>query len=82
MKRNISVGVIVIGDIGRSPRMQYHTYSLSEEGFDVKVLGYNETNCNNKLLKDDQLIHIKPPPALLASNYILSYLLTSNLIVV
>lgn len=67
MKRNISVGVVVIGDIGRSPRMQYHAYSLGKEEFDVKILGYNETSCNDKLVKDSQLIHIKPPPLLFAN---------------
>ena len=70
MKRNISVGVVVIGDIGRSPRMQYHAYSLNEEGFDVKVLGYNETTCDHKLMKNNKLVHVKPPPTSLASNRI------------
>ncbi|XP_052869011.1 chitobiosyldiphosphodolichol beta-mannosyltransferase [Anopheles cruzii] len=32
--------VIVLGDIGRSPRMQYHVKSLSENGFTVDFIGY------------------------------------------
>lgn len=30
--------VVVLGDFGRSPRMQYHTWSLAEAGYDVHVL--------------------------------------------
>ncbi|XP_017113969.1 chitobiosyldiphosphodolichol beta-mannosyltransferase [Drosophila elegans] len=40
-KRNACV--IVLGDIGRSPRMQYHAQSLLEENFNVDVIGYLET---------------------------------------
>ena len=29
--------VVVLGDIGRSPRMQYHCLSLASEGVDVSV---------------------------------------------
>lgn len=32
--------VLVLGDIGRSPRMQYHTLSLVETGFIVDFCGY------------------------------------------
>uniref|UniRef100_A0A182NSN7 SET domain-containing protein n=1 Tax=Anopheles dirus TaxID=7168 RepID=A0A182NSN7_9DIPT len=32
--------VIVLGDIGRSPRMQYHVKSLSENDFSVDFIGY------------------------------------------
>mmetsp|Transcript_14557 Transcript_14557/g.31648 ORF Transcript_14557/g.31648 Transcript_14557/m.31648 type:complete len:520 (+) Transcript_14557:156-1715(+) len=32
--------VMVLGDIGRSPRMQYHTLSLLEEGHYVTLIGY------------------------------------------
>jgi beta-1,4-mannosyltransferase len=34
------VGVIVLGDIGRSPRMQYHAESISGSGIDVEFIGY------------------------------------------
>lgn len=36
-----SVCVVVVGDVGRSPRMQYHALSLAKEGFDVDVVGYS-----------------------------------------
>ncbi|XP_034255982.1 chitobiosyldiphosphodolichol beta-mannosyltransferase [Thrips palmi] len=35
-----SVCVVVVGDVGRSPRMQYHALSLAKEGFDVDLIGY------------------------------------------
>src|SRR5690348_13435234 len=31
--------VIVIGDLGRSPRMQYHAASLASAGADVDLIG-------------------------------------------
>ena len=34
------VQVVVLGDAGRSPRMQYHCLSLLEEGFAVDLVGY------------------------------------------
>jgi beta-1,4-mannosyltransferase len=36
------VAVVVIGDIGRSPRMQYHALSLADDGqYDVDLIGYD-----------------------------------------
>ena len=34
------VAVVVLGDIGRSPRMQYHSLSLAEHGYTVDLIGY------------------------------------------
>lgn len=34
------VQVVVMGDIGRSPRMQYHALSLVEAGCQVDLIGY------------------------------------------
>ena len=34
------VQVIVLGDAGRSPRMQYHCLSLVEQHFTVDLIGY------------------------------------------
>ena len=31
--------VLVLGDVGRSPRMQYHAMSLLDAGYDVTLLG-------------------------------------------
>lgn len=32
--------VVVLGDIGRSPRMQYHAISLAKHGAKVSLIGY------------------------------------------
>ncbi|TPX65593.1 chitobiosyldiphosphodolichol beta-mannosyltransferase [Spizellomyces sp. 'palustris'] len=34
------VVVLVLGDIGRSPRMQYHCLSIAKHGFEVHLVGY------------------------------------------
>jgi len=34
------VYIVVLGDIGRSPRMQYHAMSFARAGFEVYVFGY------------------------------------------
>lgn len=32
--------VLVLGDIGRSPRMQYHVLSFAKAGFRVDMVGF------------------------------------------
>jgi beta-1,4-mannosyltransferase len=39
----VSVQVLVLGDIGRSPRMQYHAMSIAKHGGRVDVIGYQGT---------------------------------------
>jgi beta-1,4-mannosyltransferase len=43
----VSVQVLVLGDIGRSPRMQYHAISIAKNGGRVDLIGYQgkETSC-------------------------------------
>ncbi|RXW12554.1 hypothetical protein EST38_g13298, partial [Candolleomyces aberdarensis] len=36
-----SVAILVLGDIGRSPRMMYHAQSFAENGFVTDVVGYS-----------------------------------------
>jgi beta-1,4-mannosyltransferase len=36
----LSVQVVVLGDIGRSPRMQYHSASIIQHGGRVELVGY------------------------------------------
>ena len=44
--------VVVLGDVGRSPRMQYHTVSLSEVGDErdtsVTLIGYSGKSVLNR----------------------------------
>lgn len=38
--KKCSVQVLVLGDIGRSPRMQYHASSIAKHGGSVQLIGY------------------------------------------
>lgn len=40
LKAGVSVQVVVLGDIGRSPRMQYQAVSLAKHGAQVQLVGY------------------------------------------
>lgn len=40
------IQVVVLGDVGRSPRMQYHSLSLVQQEFTVDLIGYG----GNKLI--------------------------------
>jgi beta-1,4-mannosyltransferase len=39
-KPKTRVQILVLGDIGRSPRMQYHALSLAKQGGEVVIIGY------------------------------------------
>ena len=38
------VCILVLGDIGRSPRMQYHALSCAKNGFEVDLIGFGGKN--------------------------------------
>jgi beta-1,4-mannosyltransferase len=38
------VCVIVLGDLGRSPRMNYHCLSFANAGYNVSFIGYKGLN--------------------------------------
>jgi beta-1,4-mannosyltransferase len=38
--RHKTVLILVLGDIGRSPRMMYHAESFAKEGWDTYLVGY------------------------------------------
>ena len=48
--------VFVLGDIGRSPRMQYHALSLIQNGFHVHFVGYEGSNPLIQL-QESPLVH-------------------------
>ena len=61
--------ILVLGDIGRSPRMMYHAESLAQHGWETIMIGYNETSPIPALL-ENPLVHILPlynPPNLMLS---------------
>ncbi|KAI9889494.1 MAG: mannosyltransferase [Vezdaea aestivalis] len=59
-----SVQILVLGDIGRSPRMQYHALSIAKHGGKVQLIGYRESDIHPELLKysNVQILAISPPP--------------------
>jgi beta-1,4-mannosyltransferase len=38
--KGMTVQIVVLGDIGRSPRMQYHALSIAKHGGKVFLVGY------------------------------------------
>lgn len=42
-KQGKTVQIVVLGDIGRSPRMQYHALSIAKHGGRVFLIGYQGT---------------------------------------
>uniref|UniRef100_A0A183C810 Chitobiosyldiphosphodolichol beta-mannosyltransferase n=1 Tax=Globodera pallida TaxID=36090 RepID=A0A183C810_GLOPA len=43
--------LFVVGDIGRSPRMCYHAYSLAQQGCYVNLVGYTDTLPHRNMAK-------------------------------
>lgn len=39
-KNSKSACIVVLGDIGRSPRMNYHSLSLLKLGYSITIIGY------------------------------------------
>lgn len=54
--------VVVLGDIGRSPRMQYHALSLANNGLKVNMIGYLETAPLIEILQHPQITITKLYP--------------------
>ena len=62
------VQVLVLGDIGRSPRMQYHALSIAKHGAQVDLIGYRESDIHPDILANPTAIQIHalaPTPAYL-----------------
>ncbi|KAH0541474.1 hypothetical protein FGG08_004084 [Glutinoglossum americanum] len=62
-----SVQVLVLGDIGRSPRMQYHAISIAKNGGRVALIGYQESTPHPSIISNPRIsiVPIPPPPQLL-----------------
>ncbi|XP_051569831.1 chitobiosyldiphosphodolichol beta-mannosyltransferase-like isoform X2 [Myxocyprinus asiaticus] len=52
---HLNVCVLVLGDIGRSPRMQYHALSLSRHGYNVTLIGFLGTKPHQDILEDERI---------------------------
>lgn len=59
-----NVTIVVLGDIGRSPRMQYHALSFAKEGFRVYLVGYMGSQPHESIIQNEniQLEYVKEPP--------------------
>ncbi|KAI5862050.1 glycosyltransferase family 33 protein [Durotheca rogersii] len=71
-KESVFVQVLVLGDIGRSPRMQYHALSIARHGGRVDLVGYYESEPHPDLLTNPRvkIYPLAPPPDLLRSGSI------------
>uniref|UniRef100_A0AAY4CST2 Chitobiosyldiphosphodolichol beta-mannosyltransferase n=1 Tax=Denticeps clupeoides TaxID=299321 RepID=A0AAY4CST2_9TELE len=69
------VCVMVLGDVGRSPRMQYHAVSLSKHGHRVSFVGVCGTKPHQDVLGDEkiQIIPISEVKGLQVGPKILGY---------
>ncbi|KAL1583995.1 hypothetical protein WHR41_07408 [Cladosporium halotolerans] len=80
-KVDTSVHVVVLGDIGRSPRMQYHALSIAARGGRAVIIGYVDSDVHPDI-QANRLISILPIPTfpkyLQTSNKLL-FLLTAPL---
>ncbi|KAK8010958.1 Glycosyltransferase family 1 [Apiospora arundinis] len=74
-KESTRVHVLVLGDIGRSPRMNYHARSIASHGGYVDIIGYDESPILPKLLSDERVKVYglaTPPPALKSLPFLLA----------
>ncbi|CAI9787848.1 unnamed protein product [Fraxinus pennsylvanica] len=62
IKRRDRAAVVVLGDIGRSPRMQYHALSLARQAFlEVDIVAYGGSEPHSAVLEHSS-IHIHKMP--------------------
>ncbi|KAN0012360.1 hypothetical protein ACTFIU_007659 [Dictyostelium citrinum] len=66
------VAVVVLGDIGRSPRMQYHSMSLSKlENTKVTLIGYRESEPHPQIVNNESITiePLKPFPLSMSNSF-------------
>ncbi|KAB8277255.1 glycosyl transferases group 1-domain-containing protein [Aspergillus minisclerotigenes] len=57
-----TVQILVLGDIGRSPRMQYHALSIAKGGGQVEIIGYHESEVHPDISSDPRISIVALPP--------------------
>lgn len=84
LRTDTTVQVVVLGDIGRSPRMQYHALSIASHGGTVNLVGYVDTEVHPDVQQHRfiNVVPIKPFPKLLQTNHRLIFLLIAPLKVI
>ncbi|KAL4972193.1 glycosyl transferases group 1-domain-containing protein [Aspergillus desertorum] len=73
--------VLVLGDIGRSPRMQYHALSIARSGGQVSIVGYYESEVHPDISSHSSIsiVPIPPHPRVLQTNNKLLFLFAAPL---
>uniref|UniRef100_A0A915AKT8 Chitobiosyldiphosphodolichol beta-mannosyltransferase n=3 Tax=Parascaris univalens TaxID=6257 RepID=A0A915AKT8_PARUN len=63
--RGKNATLVVLGDIGRSPRMCYHAKSLADKNYHVHIVGYADTIPHPTISQHPniRIIALRPPPA-------------------
>ena len=63
-KKEATVALVVLGDIGHSPRMSYHALSLAKEGFKVILVGLPGSQPQAQILHNPNIsiVHMWPFP--------------------
>lgn len=72
------VTIVVLGDIGRSPRMQYHALSIAKHAGTVQLVGYLDSEPHPDILRSSHIVIVplhNPPRAWQTSNKILFLIL-------
>ncbi|PWY64437.1 beta-1,4-mannosyltransferase [Aspergillus eucalypticola CBS 122712] len=57
-----TVQILVLGDIGRSPRMQYHALSVARNGGQVDIIGYHESDVHPEISSHPRISIVPLPP--------------------
>ncbi|KAF2671091.1 putative beta-1,4-mannosyltransferase [Microthyrium microscopicum] len=65
-----SVQVVVLGDIGRSPRMEYHALSIAKNGGLVDLIGVLDSDVHPQILQEPliNIVPISQSPSFLQTN--------------
>lgn len=72
-KRHKNVCIVVLGDLGRSPRIQYHAMSFIKEGFTVDIISYPGSLPLEEIRKNPfvRVYYLYPPPSIEDSTCVL-----------
>ncbi|XP_025772613.1 chitobiosyldiphosphodolichol beta-mannosyltransferase [Puma concolor] len=67
--------IVVLGDVGRSPRMQYHALSFVKSGFSVTLMGFCNSRPYDELLQNNriQIVSLTELPKLAVGPHIFQY---------
>lgn len=81
---NVTVQVLVLGDIGRSPRMQYHAFSIAKHGGNVQLIGYLDSEPLPALIDNPRvtIVPLSSPPTSWQTSNKLAFLVFAPLKVV